>query len=115
MCVCVFVHPWGSLCILCSSATPSTSPPPPLSLQVRVKAISLEGARLRAVGRVPENLKVVGRMPTQTLAKFLVDLTKSKSRYKAVVRFDLESNSMKKLDPAAVKSYNRLVEVVLAE
>jgi len=82
---------------------------------VRVKAISLEGARLRAVGRVPENLKVVGRMPTQTLAKFLVDLTKSKSRYKAVVRFDLESNSMKKLDPAAVKSYNRLVEVVLAE
>ena len=81
--------------------------------RVRLKAIALEGARLRAVGRVPSHNKVVGRMPPESLAKFLVDLTNSRSRQKTVVRFDLEGDIMRKggsFEPAAVKAYNRLVE-----
>ena len=79
-----------------------------------MKAVALDGARLRAVGRVPSTLKIVGRLAPENLAKFLADLSHSRSRHKTVVRFELEGNSMhKSVDPAAVKAYNRLVEVHL--
>ena len=62
-------------------------PVAPSVAQVRVQAVALDGARLRAVGRVPDTLKIVGRMPPENLAKFLADLSHSRSRHRTVVRF----------------------------
>ena len=78
--------------------------------QVRVQAVSLDGARLRAVGRVPDTIKIVGRLPPENLAKFLAELSHSKSRHRTLVRFELEGGMRKAMDPSAVKAYNRLVE-----
>jgi hypothetical protein len=78
-------------------------------LQVRVKSTALDGARLRAVDRVPHALKIVGRMPPEALAKFLVDLGSSRSRQKTVVRFELPEDGVRD-----AKAYNRLVEVLMS-
>ena len=78
-------------------------------LQVRVKSTALDGARLRAVDRVPHALKIVGRMPPEALAKFLVDLGSSRSRQKTVVRFELPEDGVRD-----AKAYNRLVEVTMS-
>ena len=79
---------------------------------MRVKGTTLDGARLRAVDRVPHSLKIVGRMPPEALAKFLVELGNSRSRQKTVVRFELPEDEMR---DSTVKAYNRLVEVLALE